>query len=58
MENVPNGKPMRLIGWSLPGTIREIDRERVRFIVRCIVQPPERPDDSHGRLLTGKEGVG
>ena len=40
------------------GTIREIDRERVRFIVRCIVQPPERPDDSHGRLLTGKEGVG
>jgi hypothetical protein len=27
------------------GTIREIDRERVRFIVRRIVQPPERPDD-------------
>jgi hypothetical protein len=27
------------------GTIREVDRERVRFIVRRIVQPPERPDD-------------
>ena len=26
------------------GTIREIDRERVRFIVRRIVQPPARPD--------------
>jgi len=25
------------------GTIREIDREHVRFIVRRIVQPPERP---------------
>jgi hypothetical protein len=27
------------------GTIREVDRERVRFIVRRIVQPPERLDD-------------
>jgi hypothetical protein len=27
------------------GEIREIDRERVRFIVRAIVNPPERPDD-------------
>ena len=27
------------------GTIREIDREHVSFIVRRIVQPPERPDD-------------
>jgi len=27
------------------GTIREIDREQVRFIVRRIVQPTERPDD-------------
>jgi hypothetical protein len=26
-------------------TIRAIDRERVRLIVRRIVQPPERPDD-------------
>ena len=27
------------------GKIRAIDRERVRFIVRTIVHPPERPDD-------------
>jgi hypothetical protein len=27
------------------GRIREIDREHVRFIVRRIVQPHERPDD-------------
>jgi hypothetical protein len=27
------------------GTIREIDCEHVRFIVRRIVDPPERPDD-------------
>jgi hypothetical protein len=27
------------------GTIIETDREHVRFIVRRIVQPPERPDD-------------
>ena len=27
------------------GTIKEIDRKRVRFIVRRIVQPPGRPDD-------------
>ena len=26
------------------GIIKEIDRERVRFIVRRIVRPPERPD--------------
>ena len=28
------------------GKITETDRERVRFIVRTIVHPPERPDDS------------
>jgi hypothetical protein len=28
------------------GKIREIDREHVRFIVRRIVQPSERPDDA------------
>ena len=28
-------------GWK----IRDIDRERVRFIVRTIVQPPKWPDD-------------
>ena len=27
------------------GTIREIDREHVRFIVRRVVQPPARPDE-------------
>ena len=27
------------------GTIRDIDREHVRFIVRRIVQPPARSDD-------------
>jgi hypothetical protein len=27
------------------GTIKAIDRKRVRFIVRRIVRPPERPDD-------------
>jgi hypothetical protein len=27
------------------GKIRAIDRERVRFIVRRIVQPHERPDE-------------
>jgi hypothetical protein len=27
------------------GEISEINRERVRFIVRIVVDPPERPDD-------------
>ena len=27
------------------GKVREIDREQARFIVRRIVQPPERSDD-------------
>jgi hypothetical protein len=27
------------------GTIRETDREQVRFIVHTIVYPPERPED-------------
>jgi hypothetical protein len=35
------------------GTIREIDRERVRFIVRRIVQPPERPDDPLPENIVG-----
>ena len=37
------------------GKIRAIDRERVRFIVRTIVHPPERPDDpllDGGKRLT------
>jgi hypothetical protein len=36
------------------GTIREIDREHVRFIVRRIVQPHERPDDTFARERGGK----
>ena len=36
------------------GIIKEIDRERVRFIVRRIVQPPERPDDPLARECGGK----
>ena len=37
------------------GGIKEIDRERVRFIVHRIVQPPERPDDhlSENALRSG-----
>jgi hypothetical protein len=35
------------------GTIREIDRERVRFIVRRIVQPPERPYDPLPENIVG-----
>ena len=35
------------------GTIREIDRERVRFIVRRIVQPPARPDDPLPENIVG-----
>jgi hypothetical protein len=27
------------------GEIPEMDRDRVRFIVRIIVDPPERPED-------------
>jgi hypothetical protein len=42
----PNSEPMRLIGWLLPGKIRETDRERVTFIIRTVVHPPERADDS------------
>ena len=36
------------------GKIREIDRERVKFIVHIIVHPPKRPDDtSRGRVGKG-----
>jgi hypothetical protein len=36
------------------GTIKEIDREHVRFIVRRIVQPPERPDDPWPENVVGR----
>jgi hypothetical protein len=32
------------------GKIREIDRERVTFMVRTIVHPPDRPDDPYPRM--------
>jgi hypothetical protein len=35
------------------GKIREIDREYVRFNVRRIVQPPERPDDLLPKNVVG-----
>jgi hypothetical protein len=34
------------------GKIREIDRERVTFIVRKIVHPPEWPDDFPPKIDT------
>jgi hypothetical protein len=46
MENIPQWKANALDRLVATGKIREIDRERVRFIVRRIVQPPERPDVS------------
>jgi hypothetical protein len=36
------------------GTIKEIHRERVRFIVRRIVQPPARPDDHLTESAVGR----
>jgi hypothetical protein len=36
------------------GKITETDREQVRFIVRRIVQPPERPDDPLAENVVGK----
>jgi hypothetical protein len=44
MENIPQLKSNALDRLVAAGKIREIDR-RVRFIVRRIVHPPERPDD-------------
>jgi hypothetical protein len=35
------------------GTINEIDRERVSFIVRRIVRPPDRPDDPLPENIVG-----
>ena len=37
------------------GTIREIDRERVTFIVRTIFHPPERPDDRLPENVVGSD---
>ena len=45
MESIPQWKANALDRLVAAGTIRDIDREHVRFIVRKIVHPPERPDD-------------
>ena len=39
------------------GTIREIDPEQVRFIVRRIVQPADRPDDPLSENITSALGT-
>ena len=36
------------------GKIREIDRERVRFIIRKVVYPPKRPDDPFPEKVVGR----
>jgi hypothetical protein len=43
-EAISRMKTEELDRLVVAGKIRAIDRERVRFIVRHIVQPPERPD--------------
>jgi hypothetical protein len=45
MENVPQWKAEALDRLVAAGKIREIDRERVTFIVRTIIHPPEWPAD-------------
>ena len=40
------------------GRITEIDRERVRFIVRRIVEPPDRSDDPLPENAGGSGGPG
>jgi hypothetical protein len=51
-ERIYRMKTDELDRLAAAGKIRASDRERVRFIVRRIVQPPERPDlpeDAVGR---------
>jgi hypothetical protein len=45
MEKIPQLKANALDRLVAAGKLREIDREHVRFIVRRIVDPPERPDE-------------
>ena len=45
VESISQWKANALDRLVAAGTIRDIDRENVRFIVRKIVHPPERPDD-------------
>jgi hypothetical protein len=44
MENIPQLKSNALDRLVAAGKIKEIDRDRVTFIVRTIIHPPERPD--------------
>lgn len=43
-EEIDRWTPIALDRLMAAGKIREIDRERVTFIVRTIVRPPERED--------------
>jgi hypothetical protein len=45
MHKIPKWKANALDRLIAAEKIRETDRERVTFIVRTIVHPPERPDD-------------
>jgi hypothetical protein len=44
-EKIPCLKANAVDQLVAAGRIREIDRERVTFMVRTIVHPPERPDN-------------
>jgi hypothetical protein len=45
-ENIPQFRANALDRLVAAGKIRETDRERVTFIIRTVVHPPERADDS------------
>jgi hypothetical protein len=54
MENIPQLKSNALDRLVATGKIREIDRERVRFIIRKVVYPPKRPDDPFPEKVVGR----
>ena len=45
IEHIPQFRANALDRLVAAGKIRETDRERVTFIVRTIIYPPQRPDD-------------
>jgi hypothetical protein len=45
LNTFPNSEANALDRLVAAGKIRETDRERVTFIVRTIIYPPQRPDD-------------
>jgi hypothetical protein len=47
-------KPARERGFRDRSRRREIDRERVRFVVHRIIYPPERPDDPLPENVVGR----